>query len=166
MDNIHPEDKKVLELILDHLLSEIEYLSKFRSDYDEDYEDIDEYEDEDDEESKYTIKGRLRSYKLHYSNNDNKRQQSVSLTFTPIFGTVSISTSECYQNRDIKVGWGPANKDIKIKFMKLWHTVNQWEAVEIPRQEREKFINGVMKVFPSIFDNMILGGEDDEDKKD
>jgi hypothetical protein len=166
MDEIHAEDKKVLELILDYLLNELKHISKFSSKFSETYEEMFEYENDSDESTKYVVKGAVRTYGLDYNSGDKQKKQGVSLRFIPVFGTVSITTSECYRNREINIGWGPANKEIKIKFMKLWRTVNQWEEMEIPRREREEFINSVMKLFPSIFDNMILGGEDDEDKED
>jgi hypothetical protein len=162
MSKIHEEDKKIFNYVLDKLLTEVSKdISKFSSDMEEDYEDMDTWDDDDDEKPSYTIKGKVRTYSINW----NGPNGTVHLKFTPVYGTVSIRTPKHWDETEVPVGWGAENKDIKIKFMKIWHTVNSWEAVELPRQKREKFINSIMSTFPNILDHIILGGEDDEEEK-
>jgi len=47
--------------------------------------------------------------------------------------------------------------------MKLFNEVKKWEEIEIPRREREKFVQKTTNVFPDILDHLMLEGEDGEE---
>lgn len=162
MDDLHDEDKKVLEYALDKLLEESEHdISSFQCDMDTEYDDFTWDDDEDmDDADKHWFKGPSKCFRFTWT-----KSHSFSIKYLPAMGTVSIYTSgRMHIEREINVGLGPANKDIKIAIMKIWHKVNDWWAVEEPRREREKYVNEMMRVFPDIFDSLILGGEDDEEE--
>ena len=152
--DIHEEDYKILNFILDDFTNKAEKgLNHFSCDLDDDYEDM--YDDDDDEE-KFPFKGRVKCWSIRYSDTKTK---DISFKFTPVYGTVSISIGYT-ASREFDVGFGPKNKDIKIKIMKLYHKIAAWEKVEIPRRQREKFIDSIVKTFPDLFDHLILGDED------
>ena len=164
MTKLHEEDVEILKYIAAKLINEVEEnVTNFKCDLDEDYEDMDEWDDDDDEAPKYTIKGRVRTYKITWLHPGLKEE--IKLSFTPVYGTVSITTSGDWHTRDIEVGWGGKNKEIKIAIMKIFYKVQAYWEVETPRRNREKFINGLTRVFPHMFDEMLLGDLDDEEKQ-
>lgn len=163
---IHEEDHEILNFILDSITKAAdESLEGFSCYRDDDYEEM---FDDDDEEQKFGFYGRVKTWSItkgfNRANKQDLNKENITFKFTPIFGTVSISIGYNV-SREFKVGFGPKNKDLKIKIMRLYHKIAAWEEVETPRRKREEFINNVVKTFPDLFDHLILGGDDDKEEE-
>ena len=158
-EKIHEEDVKVLEFILDKLLDKIDSgFEDFSCDVSNHLEEF-IWDGGKPHDSAFNML--VKEYIVRLSCAPYYR-----INFTPACGTVSINLENC--KREFDVGFGPKNKDIKIKIMKLYHKIKLWQDIEVPRQEREDFINEVAKAFPDMFDHMILGdtnGGDEEEEK-
>ena len=162
-EKIHEEDVAILDFILNKLLEKsnisLENFTVSRSD------DYDDFQWDDDDRRKKHEPGffiaSCREYSINWRDTDNRCYTNIK--FSPAEGTVSISIGA--SSREFIVGCGSNNKDIKIKMMKLYHKAKEYQDIEIPRKEREEFINETTKVFPDMFDNMILGGEDGSEEE-
>jgi len=156
--DIHEEDNKILNFILDSMTKIAnESLKGFSCHHNDNYKDT--YDIYDKYESPH--KGRVKTWSV----TQNTNKENITFVFTPVYGTVSISIGY-NASREFEVGYGPKNKDIKIKIMKLYYKIAAWEKVEMPRLEREEFINNAVKTFPNLLDHLILGDSSDEEKEE
>lgn len=157
------EDIKILDLILDKLVEQhAQDKSAFRCSFSDSW---DEFEGEDggwftarNKTMSISWKPKAFSWKPDIYNHNNR----VELTYYVSDQTVSISLDE--GRRDIYLGGGSQNKGVKIKFVQLFNEIADWMNVEIPRKNREKFINATTKTFPDILDLMILEDHDDSEE--
>lgn len=77
--------------------------------------------------------------------------------------TVSINIGG--ERRDIFLDGGSHNKDIKKRFVKLFHSITEWQSEELPRRKRETWINATTKAFPDLLDHLILEEIDEHDEE-
>jgi len=156
------EDIKILNLIISKLTEKYdEDVSGFRV---ESCDGYDEFEYDDDRSSRHrskylTIRWKPKNYSWKASTYDY--DYDVQLRYNISEQTVSITIG--IDSRHIFIGGGSENKDIKIKFVKLYKGVKAWQEVDIPRKEREKFINATTKTFPDILDHLIMEDSDEEE---
>lgn len=157
MNKIHEDDNEVLLFILRKFTEKAdEGLEHFSC-----HEDVDYYGFTHDEPSKEKnpTKSIIREYVVTWNN----KNHYYRFSFTPVYGTVSINIGNSSQEFD--VGFGAKHKKLKMSFMKLYHRIDAYQKIELPRIKRERFINDVAKIFPDLLDHMILGGEDENEKE-
>jgi len=158
MNKMDEEEFKIFDFALDKLTEEAtKVLSDFNCSMRDDTDDFTWDEDQTDKTEYF--KSRTREYIIRWSTKSN----FFRISFAPCYGTVSINIGT--GERKLDIGFGAKNKDIKIKIMKLYHKIKAYQDIEVPRQDREDFINKMVKVFPDMFDKLILGDEDGEEEE-
>lgn len=168
---MNEDDIKLLNLVLDRLIDYAkDDMSSFRA-RKQDYMDSIQSEVCDEYDDPIWISRKNKGFNIDWNPKNNSWKPDeytykgrVDLRYNLMDKTVSIY-ADGYSRR-VEIGGGSENKDIKIKMMKLFKEVKEWEKIEVPRKEREDFINGLTNIFPDILDHMILEGNYDEEDEE
>ena len=153
---------KLFELILDELLVRAdEDISRFT------------YTDNDSEDD--------RDIFMLFRKTDESRERSIvwdtsvkkdgdeelTFTFNSTERTMSVEMPYEDSRTELDVGWGTEHGSLKMKFMRLYHLVEEYVDVELEEENLGKFYDSVQQTFPTIMDKFILEISDDEkDEKD
>lgn len=104
-----------------------------------------------------------------------KHIHKVRLNYTPVTGMLYLEfnyedanagAKHDYKEHDTSYNIGfhglKHHSELKMKIFKLYRKIEKYQEITIPKQQRDKMVQAVCEMFPTIMDDVLFGDDSDE----